>query len=101
MAINPPPPIPATTRPAIMLHSDVARPHIRFPAAKKTLLKKSPVRREKISVKRPERGWQAELAMRYADASQERRESELKESEMGAESVAIMVASRAPRKTPT
>lgn len=39
--------------------------------------------------------------MRYAEASQERRERELKDVEMLAERVAIIVESRAPRKTPT
>ncbi len=39
--------------------------------------------------------------MRYADASQERRDNELKEFEIGADSVAITVESRAPKKTPT
>lgn len=39
--------------------------------------------------------------MRYAEASQERRERELKDVEMLAERVAMMVESRAPRKTPT
>jgi hypothetical protein len=41
------------------------------------------------------------LAIRYEEASHERRESELNDVEMGAESVAMMVLSRAPRKTPT
>lgn len=39
--------------------------------------------------------------MRYAEASQERRERELKDVEMLAERVAMIVESRAPRKTPT
>lgn len=39
--------------------------------------------------------------MKYADASQARRESEEKEAEIGAESVAIMVESRAARKEPS
>lgn len=60
-----------------------------------------PVLRLKISVRRPERGWHAAFAMRYADASQERRERELKDVEMLAERVAMMVESTAPRKTPT
>jgi len=45
-----------------------------------------------MSVNRPESGWQAALAIRYADASQERRESELKEVEIGALRVAMTVA---------
>jgi len=44
-----------------------------------------------MSVNRPESGWQAALAIRYADASQERRESELKDVEIGALRVAITV----------
>jgi len=54
-----------------------------------------------MSVSRPEIGWQAALAIRYDEASHERRESELKDVEIGAESVAIMVLSSAPRNTPT
>ena len=100
IAIKPPPPMPATTLPAIIAHSLFARPQSRFPAANNTLLTTSPVRLLKISVRRPDMGWHAEFAIRYADASQERRESELKEVEMGAESVAIIVLSSAPRKTP-
>ena len=64
MAFRPPPPIPAITRPKIMTHSLVARPHMRLPAAKKTLEKMSPVLRDKISVNRPLRGWRAALAMK-------------------------------------
>ena len=60
-----------------------------------------PVLRLKMSVSRPEIGWQAALAIRYDEASHERRESELKDVEIGAESVAIMVLSSAPRNTPT
>lgn len=41
------------------------------------------------------------MAIRYAEASHERRESELKDVEIGAESVAMIVLSSAPRKTPT
>ena len=84
-----------------MVHSDVATPHIRFPAAKKMFENTRPVLRLKMSVRRPEIGWQAALAIRYAEASHESRASELKDVEMGAESVAMMVLSRAPRNTPT
>lgn len=98
--MSPPPPIPAMTRPAIILHSDVARPQMRVPAAKRILEATSPVLRLNISVSRPERGWQAAFAMRYADASQERRERDWKEVEMGAARVATIVESRAPRNTP-
>jgi hypothetical protein len=45
-------------------------------------------------------GWEAALAMRYAVANQERRVSELNSLAIGAESVAMMVESRDPRKTP-
>lgn len=98
--ISPPPPMPATTRPNIMTHSDLARPHIRFPAAKKMLLNMRPARLPKMSVRRPESGWSAALAMRYADASQETSVNELKEVDIGAASVATTVPSIAPRKTP-
>jgi len=54
-----------------------------------------------MSVSRPDIGWQAALAIRYEEASQERRERELKDVDIGAESVAITVLSKAPRKTPT
>jgi hypothetical protein len=47
-----------------MLHSERASPQRRFPAAKSRLERTRPVRREKMSVRRPERGWQAALAMR-------------------------------------
>lgn len=46
-----------------------------------------------MSVKRPLRGWRAALAIKYAEASHERRESELKEVEIGALRVAIIVES--------
>jgi hypothetical protein len=54
-----------------------------------------------MSVSRPEIGWQAALAIRYAEASHERRDSELKVVEIGALRVAMTVLSSAPRKTPT
>lgn len=57
------------------------------------LEKISPVRRESMSVRRPLRGWRAALAIKYAEASHERRESELKEVEIGALRVAIIVES--------
>lgn len=101
IAMSPPPPIPATTLPPIIVHSLVARPHIRFPAANKMLLTTSPVPLLKISVNRPESGWQAALAIRYAEASHDNKDKELNEVEMGAERVAMIVESRAPRKTPT
>ncbi|KAL9604629.1 MAG: hypothetical protein Q9219_000349 [cf. Caloplaca sp. 3 TL-2023] len=95
IAVRPPPPIPAMTRPNIMDHSSWARPQMRFPAAKKTFEKTSPALLPRMSVKRPLRGWSAALAIRYADASHESREREWKDAEMGAESVAMMVESRA------
>ena len=64
MQLRPPPPIPATTRPAIMTGADGARPQIRVPRAKNRLENRRPVRREKMSVSFPESGWQAELAIR-------------------------------------
>ena len=73
IAIKPPPPTLATMRPKIITHCDCAIPQIRFPRAKKILLKTSPVRREKMSVRRSERGCRAALAIRYAEASQDRR----------------------------
>lgn len=101
MAINPPPPIPATTRPVIMVHSVAASPHIRFPRAKSTLLITNPALLEKISVSLPEMGWHAALAIRYADAIHDRRLRELKLDAIGLDRVAMIVESRAPRKTPT
>lgn len=59
MDIRPPPPIPATTLPKIITFSSRANPHIRFPAAKKRLLKIRPGPLPNISVNRPEMGWQA------------------------------------------
>jgi hypothetical protein len=41
-----------------------AIPHINVPSPKKTLEKRRPLRREKMSVRRPARGWQAALAIR-------------------------------------
>ncbi len=93
IAVKPPPPMPATTRPRMMTHSSCARPQIRFPRAKKTFEKIRPVRLERISVRRPLRGWRAALAMRYADASQESRDRELNDVDIGAERVAIIVES--------
>lgn len=95
MAVKPPPPIPATTRPRIITDSVLARPQMRFPAAKKTLEKRSPFLRPKMSVSLPLRGCRAAFAMKYADASQDNRDKESKEVEIGADSVAIIVESRA------
>ena len=53
-----------------------------------------PVRLDKISVRRPLRGCRAALAIRYADASQESRDKELNEVDIGAESVAMIVESK-------
>jgi len=53
-----------------------------------------------MSVRRPDKGWHAAFAIRYADASHDSKESELKELEMGADRVAMIVVSRAPKKTP-
>jgi hypothetical protein len=50
-----------------------------------------------MSVRRPDRGWHAEFAIRYAEASHDRRDNELKDVEIGAESVAMIVESRAFR----
>ena len=58
------------------------------------LLKTSPVRRPKMSVSRPDNGWRAALAIRYDEASHDRRVKELKLSEIGVASVATMVESR-------
>ena len=44
-------------------------------------------------MRRPEIGWRAALAMRYAEASQDNRVKELKESDMGVERVATIVES--------
>jgi hypothetical protein len=56
MAPNPPPPIPAITRPAIIIPALVDSPHISVPTPKKMLLNSSPARREKMSVNLPARG---------------------------------------------
>ncbi len=61
--------------------------------AKKMFEKIRPVRRDRMSVRRPLRGWRAALAIRYAEASHESKPSELKDVEMGADSVAIIVES--------
>jgi hypothetical protein len=66
---------------------------MRQPAPKKTLEKINPLRREKISVNFPARGWHAALAIRYADASQESRLSDLNSDDMGVVRVAMMVVS--------
>jgi hypothetical protein len=93
IAVRPPPPTPATTRPRMITHCALARPQIKLPRAKKTLENTSPQRREYISVNRPLRGWQAALEIRYEVASHESSENELKDEEMGAESVATIVVS--------
>lgn len=46
-----------------------------------------------MSVRRPLSGWNAAFEIRYDVASQDRREKELKEEEMGAVRVATMVVS--------
>jgi hypothetical protein len=46
-----------------------------------------------MSVRRPLSGWKAAFEIRYDVASQDRREKELKEEEMGAVRVATMVVS--------
>ncbi len=101
MLMSPPPPTPATTRPAIMLALSRASPHIRLPAAKKRLLNTSPGPRPKMSVSRPDTGWQAALAIRYAVASHDSSDSDWNSLAMGADSVAMMLESTAPRNTPT
>lgn len=53
IAVMPPPPIPATTRPKIIIHCVLARPQIRFPRAKDTVQNISPVFLDKMSVRRP------------------------------------------------
>ncbi len=100
MAFKPPPPIPAMTRPKIMTHSLVARPQMRLPAAKNKLEKIRPVRRDSMSVSRPLSGCRAALAMKYEEASQESRDKELKEADIGADKVAMIVESNAARNEP-
>jgi hypothetical protein len=68
---------------------------MRFPIAKTTFEKISPAFRENMSVKRPERGWQAALDIKYAVASQESSDRELKEEDMGPVRVATIVLSGA------
>ncbi|KAK1760677.1 hypothetical protein QBC47DRAFT_367879 [Echria macrotheca] len=85
----------------MIVHSSRASPQIRLPAANMTLLNTSPGPRPKMSVSRPESGWQLALAIRYAVASQDISVSDWNSDEIGAESVAMMEASMAPRKTPT
>jgi hypothetical protein len=46
-----------------------------------------------MSVSRPERGCSAAFAIKYAEASHDNNVKELKESEIGAESVAMIVES--------
>ncbi len=70
-----------------------AKPQMRVPIAKKTLLNIRPYLREKMSVNLPDNGWQAALAIRYPVASQASRESESKLDEMGAVRVATTVVS--------
>jgi hypothetical protein len=63
------------------------------PTAKKTLLKISPHRREKMSVSFPDNGWHAELAIKYPVASHESKESDSNSDEMGPDRVATTVVS--------
>ena len=100
MAINPPPPKPEITRPVIMTPLVAAKPQIRLPAANSKLLITKPVQRPYMSVNFPESGWHAAVAIMYAEATHASRLSELKLVEMGADRVAMMVVSRAPRNTP-
>ena len=93
MQESPPPPTPAITRPAMIVGALGAKPQMRVPIAKKTLLNIRPYLREKMSVNLPDNGWQAALAIRYPVASQESRESESKLDEMGAVRVATTVVS--------
>lgn len=93
IAVNPPPPMPATTRPIIIVDSDCASPHMRLPAPKKILEKTRPERRPKMSVSLPLRGCSAALAIRYPEASHETRVKELKEFDMGVVNVAMIVES--------
>ena len=54
-----------------------------------------------MSVSRPLSGWRAALAMKYAEASQESRDNELKDADIGADKVAMIVESNAARNVPT
>ena len=54
-----------------------------------------------MSVSLPLSGCSAALAMKYAEASQDIKDSEPKDSEIGPVSVAIKVISTAARKPPT
>ncbi|QBZ58003.1 hypothetical protein PoMZ_02942 [Pyricularia oryzae] len=96
MDMSPPPPMPATTRPRIIISPVCARPQIRLPAANMMLLKTRPGPRPKRSVMRPEMGWKAALAI-----SHDMRLSDLNSLEICPERVANIVPSTAPKKTPT
>ena len=93
ITVRPPPPIPAITRPRIIVHWAWARPQIMLPAAKITLENINPDFRENMSVRRPARGWQAALEIKYAVASQDSRERELNEDDIGPVKVATTVMS--------
>jgi hypothetical protein len=93
MQVNPPPPIPATTRPRTTISADPAKPQINVPTPKNILLKTRPYRRENMSVSFPDKGWKAALAIKYPEASQGRSVRELKLVEMGDARVATIVES--------
>ena len=66
---------------------------MRVPIPKKKLLKRRPALRPKISVSLPERGWQAEFAIKYPVASHDRRDKESNSEDIGPVNVATILVS--------
>ena len=71
MELIPPPPIPASALPRMIIPLDLAKPHVRLPRPKSTRHKTKPERRPKMSVSFPLKGWVVVTAMRYAEPSHE------------------------------
>ena len=100
IVFNPPFPSPDTIPRNMMTDSLLAKPQIKLPAQKSTRQKTSPDLLPYISVSLPARGYSAEFAIKYAEASHARRVKEWKESEMEDVSVATMVSSKAASAIP-
>ena len=99
MVMRPPPPKPVNARMQLRVTISVAKPHPRHPMANVVVAIKNRGRRPKMSEMRPYNGWTAVLVTRYEVVSHDAVLAESNSELITAYVAAVMVPSKAFKKT--
>jgi hypothetical protein len=98
MELHPPPPMPASALPRIIIALDLANPQDRLPTPNSIKQKRKPERRPKTSVSFPLNGCVVVRAMRYAEPSHDMMANEWNSDAIVEDNVEVIVLSGCGKK---